>query len=219
MTYFKITDSNKREYYLKHESGKYSDGLGNEYVMLNSKLINVDAILNAIEVSSFESISPVVYAENVNNELKRDTVILLIKPIAECDSETFSNIVSMIYSLNLKIDNYMEHIFTTEEVDTLYFDIRERLENSGEYSGVKSYLTSGISRVLVVKGKNARAILRSKIGDRDSKKAEAGTMRAIAGWSETCNGVEIVDDNTNKLSVIESIINNHNEVSKPYTKR
>ena len=209
MTYFKVTDPKKKEYYLQHESGIYFDN-DNKYIIVNNKLVNVEAYLNAIDISSMESISPSVYAENVLDELKRNTVILLVKPIAEGDSYTFSAIVSKIYSLNLKIDDYVEHIFNSNEVDTLYSDIKPRLEESGEYSGVKAYLTCGVSRILTVKGDNARSILKSNMGDKDSKKAAKGTMRAIAGDSITCNGVEIVDDNDNKLSVVLPIINGLN---------
>lgn len=209
MTYFKVTDSNKNEYYFKHEGGKYISK-NVEYIIVNGKLVNIDAYLNSINISSIESISPIVYMENVKEELNENSVITLIKPIDECDSKSLLALILLLSKYGLHIEMGIEHAFTPFEVDNLYADIKNELVAKNEYDKVKNYLTYGVSTIAIIEGNNARTILKTIIGDKDSKKAASGTIRADMGWDITCNGIEIVDDNDNKLSVILPIIDEFN---------
>lgn len=139
--------------------------------------------------------------------LDNDAVIVLIKPTEV--AYTFHVLLSKLSENGLSINVYIPHIFTSEEVETLYGSLRKR--SIADFDKNKSYLISGESAIAVICGKNARSIMEEKIGNKNSKEAKRGTIRSEIGSDTTCNGIEIVDDVPEKLSVIRPIVSDYTE--------
>lgn len=216
MTYYKIMDFNGKEYCVEHDGGKYIDMITKkEYINFDNKLIPLDAFMNSIAISSMQSVSSVVATEYVKNDksqgLDDNNVIVLIKPLAGGATDSYLDLLVLLGEYGLSMKNTIKHIFTPNEVNSLYAGVKDNFRSENDYDYVKEYLISGVSAVSYISGENARGILSEKIGDKDSKKAEKGTARASIGWNLTCNGIEIVDDEVNKLTTISQIIQDTKE--------
>lgn len=200
--YYLLTKRSGERFCLKKENGVYIDMMTNkEY-----KLVEEDKP-TAITCNEAQMICNELCSKKCSSKEKENEVIVLIKPTDERDS--LQTLLIELSRRGLYPYPTISHVFDGEEVEVLYGNLKSR--NKKEFEKNKSYLISGTSMIAVINGKHARAIMESIIGDKDSKVADKCSLRSQIGWNITCNGIEIVDDVTEKMSVIAPILEEYKE--------
>lgn len=222
--YYLVKDSNGIEHCLQSNGSSYQDLItGEEYVLKGE---NLQPLL-PFEAQTFCN-------NNIKGKktLKKDSVIVLLKPMDELFGLKLHILQNELSKRGLYIKPYIPHIFEKQEAERLYVKVRARLQKEAkmieneelkrkkiaEYENNISYLMSNESVIAVINGKNARAIINEIIGDKNSKLADPDSLRAKMGDSITCNAIEIVDDEEHKLAVINPIIRDYkNAVKEEYS--
>ena len=222
--YYLVKDQNGAEHCLQSNGTSYQDLITGEEYVLNGE--NLQPLL------PFEAQAFCKSSIKQKKALKKDSVIVLLKPMDEFFGLKLHILQEELSKRDLYIKPYIPHIFEKQEAERLYIKVRARLQKEAkmiedeelrrkkiaEYESNISYLMSNESVIAVINGKNARAIINEIIGDKNSKLADPDTLRAKMGDSITCNAIEIVDDEEHKLAVIEPIIKNYkNTVNEGYS--
>lgn len=131
--------------------------------------------------------------------LDEEDTVAILKPSLSSSNRT--SIIDLLRDNNFTILSTWSLTLTNEQIDRFYEEHRER----SFFPSLQQHMLSGPSLVLVVRGTNAVARLRSLVGATDPAQAAPGTIRSLYGIDKTANAIHASDSSASvvrELSIL-----------------
>lgn len=129
--------------------------------------------------------------------MSADRTLLMIKPDAVAKN-AIGDILQRLEAEGFVIRQMRMNHLSQEQAQGFYEVHKER----PFFGELVSFMTSGQSVQVALQRENAVAHLRNFIGETDSTKAAAGTIRAVFGTDIQCNAVHASDSDDNAANEI-----------------
>ena len=114
------------------------------------------------------------------------------------------DIISMIYSIGLRIDEYKIATLDEEILREHYAHVVDK----PFYPRLEEFMMSGKVVLMILSGENAVVKLRCLMGPTDSKKADKNTIRGKYGTDATINTIHGSDSKENAIIEINRFFKN-----------